>query len=48
MRGFVFQVESTPDQCSSKWKALRDKYVKELRKVRRKKAVIQALRIFPP
>lgn len=32
------QAKSTPELCSTKWKALRDKFVKELRKVRTRKS----------
>ena len=34
----LLQVDCTPDKCSSKWKKLRDKYVKELKKTRLKKS----------
>lgn len=35
----VSQVEdSTPEDCQRRWKSLRDKYVRELKKVKKKKS----------
>ena len=31
-------MESTPEKCASIWKTLRDKYVKELKKVKGKRS----------
>lgn len=42
------QTQSTPEQCSAKWKALRHKFVKELRKVRSRKSGDEGLPYVSP